>query len=220
MLIDMTDFPYSFEDVVKDKDGKPFCTIHIIQKGDIHDSFGGYIVQQAKADKVGDKIPIPNGATRKVMGCREGAQNLGLGQIPEGIEFENEVMIAGPLAVPESQMITFTRSAKGSHMENKQPYDFLKMLEDKAGIPMPEVISIDGEIEEAEIATVATVSESGITEAQYKQANEKYGIDPEGLDFILREIKMGSKDSEIAGEFEGLHHSKIGAIRRNILKMG
>ena len=220
MLIDMTDFPYAFEDVVKNKDGKPFCTIHIIQKGDAKDSFGGYIVQEAKADKVGDKIPVHGGATRKVMGCREGAQNLGLGQIPEGIEFENEVMIQGPLAVPESQMITFTRSAKGSQMENKQPYDFLKMLEKEAGLKMPEVISIDDETVEAETVTLTTLSESGITEAQYKQANEKYGIDPEGLDFILREIKMGSKDSEIAGEFEDLHHSKIGAIRRNILKMG
>lgn len=218
MLIDMTDFPYASEDVVKDKDGKPFCVIHSIQKGDANDSFGGYIVQEAKKDKVGDMVPIHGGAKRKVMGCREGAQNLGIGQIPEGIEFENEVMIEGPLAVPESQMVTFTRSKKGSQMENKQPHDFLKILDKEAGLKMPEVISIDGEV--VEVEATAPVAESGITEAQYKQADDKYGIDPEGLDFILQEIKMGSKDSEIAGEFQNFHHSKIGAIRRNILKMG
>ena len=220
MLIDMTDFPYASEDVVKDKDGKPFCTIHIIQRGDVKDSFGGYIIQEATTDKVGDKIPTPGGQTRKVMGCKEGAQNLGFGQIPEGPEFEGWVMVEGPLAVPESQMVTFTRSAKGSQMENQQPYDFLKILEKEVGIKMPEVVSIDGETVETETAAPDIVSESGITEEQYQQADDKYGIDRTGLDFILREIKMGSKDSEIAKEFENLHHGKVGAIRRNILKMG
>lgn len=215
MLINMTDFPYQFEDVVKNKDGKPFCTIHNFQRGDANDSFGGYIVQKATRDKVGDKIPIPGGATRKVMGRQEGAQNLGIGQIPEGIEFEDEVMIAGPLAVPESQMVTFTRSKKGSKMECLQPYDFLKMLEKEAGLKMPKVESIEGETVEA-AATIAP-SASGLTEDQYKQAMDKYGIDSAALDFILQEVKMGTTDAEIAKDFDGLHFKKVGAIRKNIL---
>ena len=180
MLIQMDNFPYVSKDEVKDSKGKIFCLIKSVQKGNAEDSFGGYLMQQAqKNKKTGELDPIPNAPQRIVMGrTNQESDGQGLGEIPEGPGWEEEVMVQGPLGVASSQEIMWQRThvilkrlkidGEWQHISKavgvgpvfcSKPFDFLVMLTHKAGLKWNPVQEIEYDEKTRTITTKGVISE-------------------------------------------------------------